>query len=229
MRSADGLTYTAINDPSAGATEDANGKKQGTTPVAINASGAIAGYYIDSNSVQHGFVRSASGTYTAIDPTGVGTCVNQNNGSNFGGATASGIDAAGDVVGTYLDTSCAQHGFIRSTNGTINSFDVPGASTDPCTTSGGSSEKICGTILVLSDSTGDMTGSFIDTNGVIRGFLRPAATGTFTSFEDPNAYTSGSLNGTLGVAINSLTSGTEIAGMYPIPIPYCMAFSIRLL
>ena len=42
MRSADGLTYTAINDPSAGATEDANGKKQGTTPVAINASGAIA-------------------------------------------------------------------------------------------------------------------------------------------------------------------------------------------
>ena len=144
----------------------------------------------------------------------MGTCVNQNNGSNFGGATASGIDAAGDVVGTYLDTSCAQHGFIRSANGTINFVQCAWGNTDPCTTSGGSSEKICGTILVLSDSAGDMTGSYIDTNGIIRGFLRPAATGTFTSFEDPNAYTSGSLNGTLGVAINSLTSGIEIAGMY---------------
>ena len=116
MRSADGTTYTVINDPSAGTTEDANGKKQGTTPIAMNASGVIAGYYIDSSSVQHGFVRSASGTYTAIDPTGVGTCVNQNNGTNFGGATASGIDAAGDVAGTYFNTSCVQQGFIRSTS-----------------------------------------------------------------------------------------------------------------
>ncbi len=214
MRSADGLTYTAINDPSAGTNQDANGKKQGTTPVAMNASGAISGYYIDSTSVQHGFVRSASGTYTAIDPTGVGTCVNHNNGSNFGGTTASGIDAAGDVVGTYLDTSCAQHGFIRSANGTITSFDVSGASTSPCTTGGGSGEKICGTFLVLSDAAGDLTGSSIDTNGIIRGFLRPAATGILTSFEDPNAYTSGSLNGTVGVAINTQASGIEIAGMY---------------
>ena len=101
MRSADGSTYTAINDPNAGTGEDPNGKKQGTTPVAMNASGMIAGYYIDSTSVQHGFVRSASGTYTAIDPTGVGTCINNSNGSKFGGTTASGIDAAGDVAGTY--------------------------------------------------------------------------------------------------------------------------------
>ena len=97
----------------------------------MNASGVITGYYIDSNTVQHGFVRSASGTYTVIDPTGVGTCVNQNNGSNFGGTTASGIDAAGDVAGTYLDTSCVQHGFIRSAAGTITPFNVPGAELKP--------------------------------------------------------------------------------------------------
>ena len=214
MRSADGSTYTVISDPSAGTTEDGNGKKEGTTPVAMNASGMIVGYYIDSSSVQHGFVRSASGTYTQIDPTGVGTCVNQNNDSNFGGTTASGIDAAGDVVGTYLNTSCAQQGFIRNASGTITSFNVPGAASSPCTTNGGSGQKICGTFLVLSDAVGDLTGSYIDTNGTIRGFLRPAATGIFTSFEDPNAYPSGTLNGTIGIAINSQTSGIEIAGMY---------------
>ena len=91
---------------------------------------------------------------------------------------------------------------------------MPGASSSPCTTSGGPGQKICGTFLVLSDALGDLTGSYIDTNGTIHGYLRPTGTGIFTSFEDPNAYTSGSLNGTLGIAINSLTSGTEIAGTY---------------
>ena len=214
MRSADGATYTSINDPNAGTSEGTNSKKQGTTPIAMNASGVITGYYIDSSNVQHGFVRSASGSYTQIDPTGVGTCVNQNNGSNFGGTSASGIDATGDVAGTYLDTSCVQHGFIRKSSGAITSFDAPGADTNPCTTGGGSGEKICGTFLVVSDAVGDLTGSYIDTNGTIRGFLRPAATGILTSFDDPNAYTSGSLNGTLGIAINSPTSGMEIAGTY---------------
>ena len=33
MRSADGTTYTAINDPNAGTGEGANSKKQGTTPL----------------------------------------------------------------------------------------------------------------------------------------------------------------------------------------------------
>ena len=42
----------------------------------------------------------------------------------------------------------------------------------------------------------------------------PLQPGYLTSFEDPNAYTSGSLNGTIGIAINSQTSGIEIAGMY---------------
>jgi uncharacterized repeat protein (TIGR03803 family) len=61
---------------------------------------------------------------------------------------------------------------------------------------------------------GDLTGSYIDTNGTIHGFLRPTATGVFTSFDDPNAGTSGSLNGTIGIAINTRTSGIEIAGSY---------------
>ncbi|MEI9968642.1 MAG: Ig-like domain-containing protein [Terracidiphilus sp.] len=77
-----------------------------------------------------------------------------------------------------------------------------------------SGEKICGTFLALSDAAGDLTGSYIDANGTIHGYLRPAATGVSTSFDDPNAYTSGSLNGTLGVAINSQTSGIEITGSY---------------
>ena len=79
---------------------------------------------------------------------------------------------------------------------------------------GGAGEKICGTFLVVSDAVGDLTGSYIDANGTIHGYLRPAATGIFTSFEDPNAGSSGALNGTIGIAINSQTSGIEIAGSY---------------
>jgi hypothetical protein len=214
MRSASG-TFSSINAPLAGTGEGVNSKKQGTTPVAINHSGQVTGYYIDSSTVQHGFVLAANGsTYTVVDPTGVGTCLNHSNGTNFGGTTASGIDAAGDVAGTYTDASCVQHGFIRSAAGTYTKFDVTGADTSPCTTGGGSGEKICGTFLVLSDAAGDLTGSYIDTNGTIHGFLRSVETATFTTFDDPNAYGTGSLNGTLGISISSQTSGIEIVGTY---------------
>jgi hypothetical protein len=50
---ATGGTLTTFNVPGAGMAEN-----QGTIGYNINASGAIAGYYVDANNVSHGFVRT---------------------------------------------------------------------------------------------------------------------------------------------------------------------------
>jgi hypothetical protein len=48
LRAANG-TFTTIDAPGAGTGESPIGRKQGTTAVVINASGEIAGTYVDSN------------------------------------------------------------------------------------------------------------------------------------------------------------------------------------
>jgi probable HAF family extracellular repeat protein len=53
-------TYTTLDDPSAGTQETY------TFADSINDSGQVAGYYLDSNAVSHGFVYS-NGTYTTLN------------------------------------------------------------------------------------------------------------------------------------------------------------------
>src|ERR1022692_3668153 len=55
-------TFTTIDAPGAG-----TGPNQGTYAFSINTAGAITGYYIDTISVFHSFVRSPSGTLTTFD------------------------------------------------------------------------------------------------------------------------------------------------------------------
>ena len=47
------------------------------------------------------------------------------------GTTALANNDLGDVVGTYTDAGIAQHGFLRYPNGSITSFDAPGAGSGP--------------------------------------------------------------------------------------------------
>jgi hypothetical protein len=198
LRAANG-TFTTLDDPDAGSSEGVNSSKQGTSAYSINASGVIAGSYKDSNNVQHGFVRSASGVFTNFDVKGVGTCVAAH-GQNFGGTSASSIDAAGTVAGFYTDTRCAQHGYVRAANGTITTFNTPGADTNPCATSG-FGKLFCGTLGLSIDTAGAIAGTFVDDDGVLHGFLR-AANGTFTQITAPGAATE-SNHGTAGLGINS--------------------------
>src|SRR6478736_6376038 len=48
------------------------GPFQGTLTYAINPMGTIAGYYFDSNSNSHGFVRATNATITPFDAPGGG-------------------------------------------------------------------------------------------------------------------------------------------------------------
>ncbi|MFY9853825.1 MAG: Ig-like domain-containing protein, partial [Terracidiphilus sp.] len=155
---------------------------------------------------------------TVIDPPGTSTtqCINTH-GKNFGGTSADSIDTAGDVAGHYLDTTCAQHGFLfTNAGGAYTSLDAAGADSSACSSTAGMEETFCGTglLAVLTDSLGDIIGGYVDTDGIIHGFVRPIESGVITGLTDPNAGTSGSITGTMATGISSSAGGITIAGTY---------------
>jgi probable HAF family extracellular repeat protein len=87
----------------------------GTTVTDINNTGAIAGWYEDSNlSTEHGFIYSG-GSYTYLsDPDP----------NNAGKTEITGINDAGQVVGTWQDANTNNHGFLYS-NGTYTPLNGP--------------------------------------------------------------------------------------------------------
>ena len=48
-------TFTELDEPNAGTGDINSYQKQGTVPMAINASGTVTGYYMDSSGNRHGF------------------------------------------------------------------------------------------------------------------------------------------------------------------------------
>jgi hypothetical protein len=81
------------------------------------------------------------------------------------------INPAGAVTGDYTDANFSVHGFLRARDGTITTFDAPGA--------------VFGTLPTAINPAGVVTGlSLTQTSG--HGFLR-ARDGTFTTFDAPGA------------------------------------------
>jgi len=167
----------------------------GTVAFAVNATGTVTGYYNSSTSGAHGFVRAVNGAITSFDaPEAL-------SGGGFLGTNPTSIDAAGEIAGTYIDSSSKRHGFLRDANGTIVPFDAPGADKAACT------PKFAGTIFcgagaVGINKLGDVTGVYVDTDGVLHGFLR-AADSEVTAFEAPGAGRDpGGLAGTAGIGIS---------------------------
>jgi hypothetical protein len=122
VRSANG-TITTIDASGAGTNLSLVGSdlEGGTAIYGIDAAGDVTGDYLDAKGVAHGFVRSASGTITAIDASGAGA-------KQFQGTYPLRIDAAGDVVGVYLNSNYIAYGFVRSANGVMAYFSGPGSS-----------------------------------------------------------------------------------------------------
>jgi uncharacterized membrane protein len=104
VRSPDGR-ITTFDVPGAGT----NGSQgQGTYPEAINDAGAVTGQYIDSNDVQHGFVRAPHGKFTYFDAPGAGTAT-----GSYEGTIPLAINAAGEITGAYFDSNYVLHAFLR--------------------------------------------------------------------------------------------------------------------
>lgn len=200
LRAADG-TFTTFNVAGAGSSANSD---EGTVPFAINAAGMVTGYYKGATGGAQGFVRAANGAIATFDGSSVSGA------SLFQGTNPVGIDAAGDVSGTYVDTSGKRHAFLRRASGAIVSFNAPAAETTACAANGPGA-VFCGTGAIGINTAGDITGVYVDPDGLLHGFLR-LANGTLNSFEAPGAGTSpGGLIGTAGIGIND--SG-RIAGAY---------------
>ena len=179
--------FTTFNVTGAGTTA-----LSGTGGISINDAGVIAGIYVATGNVAHGFVRAADGTITTFDATGAGTSSKQ-------GTFPFSINAGGDITGMYADGNNKYHGFVRVAAGTITTFDVPGA---------GSSGH-AGTIPMSINASGTITGMYEDANQVYHGFIRTAA-GTITTFSYTGAGT-GLYQGTNPMGINA---GGDIVGYY---------------
>lgn len=176
-----GGTYTVFDAPGAGTSA-----LEGTIGVSINATGNVAGTYLDSNMVAHGFIY-VGGTITKFDAPGAGTGGTQ-------GTFALSMDAEGNVTGMYADSNNSYHGFVLPFGGSLTQFDPTGAGTG-----------VHRGTIPLSINAGVIAGSYVTgspgTTSVYHGFLR-AADGTITEFDAPGAGT-GDTQGTQSATINS--------------------------
>ena len=117
-----------------------------TDSYAINASGAIAGDYIDSAGIQHGMVLAGK-KLTSYDYK---KCVG-------GGIAAFGINRDGNSAGWCINGSGIPIGWIRLANGTFSDVNFPKAS---------------GTEATGINDTQDVAGSYFDSAGVEHAFFR---------------------------------------------------------
>jgi len=169
-------------------TFDISGAAQGTFGYNINPAGAIAGSYVDASGESHGFLRAPDGTITTFDAPGAGT------GSNQGTFTAftDGLNPAGALAGYYVDASGGNHSFLRAPDGTVTTFDVPGAVTG--------TGPFQGTKVAGINPSGTISGNYFDANTASHGYLR-APDGAITKYDVSGAGT-GPSQGTVGAAIN---------------------------
>ena len=189
VRSPNG-TFTQIDAPDAGTGPFPQGTfVSENTPMGINPEGTVIGFYVDANSVQHGFVRSGNGKITEFDPAG----------STFTETNA--IDLLGNIVGFYFDVNSVGYGFLRDPRGNITKIDAPGADH----TAG----SFNGTFCVGVIPTGEVEGVYVDINGVLHGFIR-SPQGKYTTYNVPAAGT-GPGQGTLPESNDDFG---DIAGNY---------------
>lgn len=204
-------------------------KGQGTIPLKVNQKGVIAGWYVDSNNLSHGFLRMPDGTFTEFDaPHFTSTSVTNINDNNqvvgFGSDTnvhgylrypngrfvaiqvagstdtlPNAINNGGEIAGTWYDAAGLRHGFLRDTAGNYTLFDAPGA---------GTSEHQ-GTFTQAINTSGEVAGFYQDGSDVYHGYIRDAS-GNFTSFDAPGSGTK-VFSGTIPDAIN--LSG-EVTGYF---------------
>jgi hypothetical protein len=155
-------------------TFDAPGSVYGTYAASINSVGAIAGSYFDDAYIQHGFIRFSDGSFVEFDAPGA-----------TGGTSAQAINAQGSVTGSYADPN-GLHGFVRTIDGTITSFEAVPGDTSPCCING------TGTIAggFISNDAGDDRRSCRDS--VYHGFER-SSDGTITKIDIPGAIKGGTI------------------------------------
>ena len=122
------------------------------------------------------------------------------------GTVAYANNSEGAIVGSYTDKNVVPHGFLRTVDGNIISFDAPGAGL------GAGLDQ--GTVAYSINDLGVIAGQFEDNNNVFHGFVR-YSDGHFATFDAPGAGT-GAGQGTLAYNINleGATAGVYFDGNF---------------
>jgi hypothetical protein len=143
-----------------------DGAYQGTScpgcSVGLNFFGATAGYYSDSNSLQHIYLRSFAGRTITFD-----TPADPSLGANCFSDCPLGLNDWGAITGVYFDANGVGHGFLRTPENDVASFDAPGAAA----VTPQAPWFWMGTLPVSINDEGVITGYYIDANNVSHGFL----------------------------------------------------------
>jgi hypothetical protein len=133
----------------------------------MNPAGVITGIYFQPISGNpfggnyRVFVRASDGAYTTFDAV---MFPNGNPSLNIPCCTwsfPSGITPAGVITGSFNDGFSINHGFLRATDGTVTTFDAPGAGTG----------FVQGTAPLGITPGGVIMGLYRDSNYVYHGFL----------------------------------------------------------
>lgn len=151
----------------------------------INNDGEIVGYYHDANNYGHAWLRTPDGTITTFDAPLSAPNLYFDQGSQTQGSGSQSVNSEGDIIGWTIDKYGVWHGFLRTPEGKMSTFDAPGASTAP----GGGTEWGWGTVAQNINDRGEIVGQFTEPNGVFHAFLRDRD-GHFTTFEAPGAGSS---------------------------------------
>jgi len=162
----------------------------------INTAGQLAGVYLDSSSVYHGFVRDADGSFVApLDSPDGGTGTGQ-------GTIADNINPTGEIAGEAIDDNGVYHSFVW-VNGTFTDFDVMGAGT-------GSGQGTQTATVDGLNPMGALVGTVVNSAGAWQGYVREAD-GTIMCMVNAPGAGNGSGQGTSPGGINQ--AGT-IEGAY---------------
>jgi hypothetical protein len=112
---ANDVNHGFLRDPSGSITSIDDPERRGPNPWSINSRGTMVGVFSTSG-LFPAFIRSVDGAFTLFGVPGDGR-INSN----------TEINAVGIVSGDYQDASSVFHGFVRTPNGTVTSFDVLGS------------------------------------------------------------------------------------------------------
>ena len=175
----DGESLSVINVPGA----------KRTILTSVNDAGTVVGVYVTAgSSIQHGFMQSASGEFTALDEPLAASTERR----DYWGTVPEGINNAGVVVGYYFTTSprgatcgdkpcdkTVSHGF--SWNGDFTTYDPPDVSTED--------NPRTGTRLFDINNDNVVVGSYLyldsEQVGVTPGFRVLLSGEGFTTYIDP--------------------------------------------
>ena len=141
----------------------------------------------------HGFLRSPGGKFTTFQAPGADTTA-----GSYNGTSPSAINDLGVITGSYWDANGFSHGFLRTPDGNITTFDVPGV--------GG-----YGTTPRAINLEGVVVGVYTDSNYTFRAFLR-SPDGKFTTWIGPDACTGNGSEGCFGSGASNINAFGTIAG-----------------